>query len=177
MIWSVSDCALDPALRPGLIGPGFEGAASGERVGQVLGDNAVEAIKPLLVAAVIGVDVGDVEVRRRGGRLARRGHGVKGNFGFAGEGGDRLPAVADQMIFARHDARQRRFDRGAVVLRQDRVEGRAPPVAGDEDGNVVRMESRMPGRAAAFARLARQIGPPALEGFEDEGFVRLDDFA
>ena len=99
------------------------------------------------------------------------------NPGFAGEGGDRLPAVADQMIFARHDARQRRFDRGAVVLRQDRVEGRAPPVAGDEDGNVVRMESRMPGRAAAFARLARQIGPPALEGFEDEGFVRLDDFA
>ena len=102
---------------------------------------------------------------------------MKGDFGFAGEGGDRLAAVADEMIFARHDARQRRSDRGAVVLRQDRVEGRAPPVAGDENGNVVRMEARMPGRSAPFARLARQIGPPALEGFKDEGFVRLDDSA
>ena len=83
---------------------------------------------------MIGIDVVDVEVARRGGRLARRGHGVKGDFGFAGEGGDRLPAVADEMIFARHDAGQRRSDRGAVVLRQDCVEGRAPPVAGDETG-------------------------------------------
>src|SRR3984957_9007530 len=86
-------------------------------------------------------------------------------------------AAGAKMFSALPAARQRRFDRGAVVLRQDRVEGRAPPVAGDEDGNVVRMESRMPGRAAAFARLARQIGPPALEGFEDEGFVRFDDSA
>jgi hypothetical protein len=39
------------------------------------------------------------------------------------------------------------------------------------------MEARMPGRSAPFARLARQIGPPALEGFKDEGFVRLDDSA
>ena len=67
--------------------------------------------------------------------------------------------------------------RGAVDLRQDRVEGRAAPVAGDENGNVVRMEARMPGRPAPFTRLARQIGPTALEGFKDEGLVRLDYFA
>ena len=77
---------------------------------------------------------------------------MKGDFGLAGEGGDRLPAVADEMIFAGHDTRQRRSDRGAVVLRQHRVEGRAAPVAGDENGNVVRMESRMPGRPAPFAK-------------------------
>ena len=58
----------------------------------------LKRLQPLLQAAVIGIDVVDVEVRRRGGRLARRGHGVKGDFGFAGEGGDRLPAVADEMI-------------------------------------------------------------------------------
>ena len=37
-------------------------------------------------------------------------------------------------------------------MRQDCVEGRAPPVAGDENGNVVRMEARMPGRPAPFAK-------------------------
>jgi hypothetical protein len=33
----------------------------------------------------------------------------------------------------------------------------------------------MPGLAASFARGARQIGPSAFEGFEDEGLVRFDD--
>ena len=41
------------------------------------------------------------------------------------------------MICGRNDARQHRGDRGVVVLRQYSVEGRAFPVAGDEDGNVV----------------------------------------
>ena len=35
----------------------------------------------------------------------------------------------------------------------------------------------MPGRPAPFTPLARQIGPTALEGFKDEGLVRLDDSA
>ena len=39
------------------------------------------------------------------------------------------------------------------------------------------MKARMPRLSAAFARLARQIGPPALKGFEDERFVRLDNSA
>ena len=39
------------------------------------------------------------------------------------------------------------------------------------------MKARMSRLSAAFARLARQIGPPALKGFQDERFVRLDDFA
>ena len=104
-------------------------------------------------------------------------HGVERDSGFAREGGDRLAAIADEMISRRHDARQRGADRSAVDLRQNGVEGRALPVAGDENGNVVLMEARMPGLSAALARLSRQIGPPALEGFEDEGFVRLDDSA
>ena len=60
-------------------------------------------------------------------------------------------------------------------LSRRRDESRAFPVAGDEDGDGVLVEARMPGRSAAFARLARRIGPSALEGFEDEGFVRFDD--
>ena len=79
------------------------------------------------------------------------------------------------MICGRNDASQRRGDRGVVVLRQNGVESRALPVAGDEDGNVVLIGTRMPGRSAPLARLARQVGPAAFKGFEDEGLIRLDD--
>jgi hypothetical protein len=48
-------------------------------------------------------------------------------------------------------------------------------VAGDEERNVILMQARMPGRSAPLARLARQVGAAALEGFEDESFVNLDD--
>ena len=65
--------------------------------------------------------------------------------------------------------------RSAVDLGQDRVEGGAVSVAGDKDGNVVLIKASAPGRSAALARLSRQVGPAALEGFEDEVFVRLDD--
>jgi hypothetical protein len=73
------------------------------------------------------------------------------------------------MIALRDDAGERGCDGSAVDLGQHRIEGRALPVAGDEDGDVVLMEPRMPCRSAPFARLVRQVGPAALERFEDEG--------
>jgi hypothetical protein len=79
------------------------------------------------------------------------------------------------MIARRDDAGEGEADRSAVDLRQDRVEGGDVPVASDKDRNVVSIKASMLGRAAAFARRARQIGPAALEGFENEGFVRFDD--
>jgi hypothetical protein len=91
------------------------------------------------------------------------------------EGGDRPTAVADQMIARRDDAGEGVPDCSAVDLRQDCVKGCAFPVAGDKDGTVVLIRARMPGRSAPFARLARQIGPAAVEGFEDEGLVGFDD--
>jgi hypothetical protein len=100
---------------------------------------------------------------------------VEGNSGSAGEGGDHLSAVADEMIARRDDACQRRFHRSAIDLKQDGVEGRALPVARDENGNVVLIKARMSGRSAPLARLERRAGPAALEGFEDEGLVRLDN--
>ena len=65
------------------------------------------------------------------------------------------------MIARRDDVGQRGADGSAIDLRQDRVEGRALPVAGDEDRDIVRIKARM----------------PVHEGFENEGLVRLDDFA
>ena len=35
----------------------------------------------------------------------------------------------------------------------------------------------MPGLSIPLSRLSRQVGPSALEGFEDEGLIRLDDSA
>ena len=144
--------------------PGFEGASPAEVAGQVLGGDAVEATEPLFEAAVIGVDVVDVEVRRFGRRFSGRGHGVERDAGFAGESRDRPAAVADQMVARRDDSGKRGAYGSPVDLRQDGVEGRTLPVAGDEDRNIVLIGSRMPGLAAPFTRGARQVGPPAFEG-------------
>jgi hypothetical protein len=102
---------------------------------------------------------------------------VKGNPGPAGESGQRFAAIAHEMISGGHDPLQHGGDRGAVGLRQNGVQRRALPVAGDEDGNIILIGPRMPRRPTPFPRFSRQIGPAALEGFKDEGFIRLDDSA
>ena len=93
-------------------------------------------------------------MRRRGCRLSRRRHGVEGNPGSAGESGDRLAAIADEMIARRDNSRQGEAYRSAVDLRQDCIEGGAVPVARDKDGNVVLIKARMlvavPPRFRAF---------------------------
>jgi hypothetical protein len=62
---------------------------------------------------------------------------VEGDAGSAGEGGDRPAAVADQMVARRDDSGKRGADGSPVDLRQDGVEGRPLPVAGDADRNIV----------------------------------------
>ena len=87
---------------------------------------------------------------------------MEGNPGSAGESGDRLAAVADEMIARRDDAGARCCHRSAVDLRQDGVEGRAFPIAGDEDGNVVLIKARMSGLSTPLAKLfaaGRTNGP------------------
>ena len=100
-MFTFSDRAGDPGWRVKALAPAFghwrQPAGSFQ---QVLGGDAVEAIKPWLEAAVIGVDVVDVEVRRPREPANRRGHSVEGNAGSAGEGGQRLAAIADEMILA-----------------------------------------------------------------------------
>jgi hypothetical protein len=77
---------------------------------------------------------------------------MEGNPGSAGEGGDRLPAIADEMIARRDDAGKGEAHRSAVDLSQDRVEGGAVPVAGDKNGNVVLIKASMSGRSAALSK-------------------------
>jgi hypothetical protein len=158
LIRPISDGSVDPVERQGVVSPGFEGSSPSEVVRQVLRGDAVEAVEPLLQAAVVGVDVIDVQMRRLGRRLSRRRHGVEGNAGPAGEAGDWKAAVADQMIDGRNDPGKRRANGGAGDLRQDRIEGCALPVARDQDGNAVLISTRMPGLAAPLAK-PRAEGP------------------
>jgi hypothetical protein len=58
----------------------------------------LKRVEPLLEAAVVGVEVVDVQMGRFRGWLSRREHRVGGNPGSAGEGGDWPAAVADQMV-------------------------------------------------------------------------------
>ena len=92
---------------------------------------------------------------------------MEGNAGAAGEAGDRQAAVADEVIGRRDASGQRRADGGARDLRQNGVEGRALPVAGDEDGNIVLIGTRMAGGAAPLAKpraAGRTIAPCRIRG-------------
>jgi hypothetical protein len=59
------------------------------------------------------------------------------------------------MIARREDPGERCSHRSAVDLRQDRVEGRALPVAGDENGNVVLIKARVSGCSAPLTIVHR----------------------
>jgi hypothetical protein len=72
----------------------------------------------------------------------------------AGEGEDALSAVADEPIVRRHHALERLGDRGAIDIRQHRIESCALALAGDENGNIFEEEAGMTGLAAVLARLA-----------------------
>jgi hypothetical protein len=61
-------------FRATAVAPGFESAAPSEIVRQVLGGDAVEAVEPLFEAAVVGVEVVDVQMGRFRGWLSRREH-------------------------------------------------------------------------------------------------------
>ena len=56
----------------------------------------MKARKPLLEAAVVGVDIVDMQVRPRGDRLSRGRNGVKGDVRLAGKGCQRFAPIADQ---------------------------------------------------------------------------------
>jgi hypothetical protein len=101
---------------------------------------------------VIGIDIIDVQVQRVRGPLSGRRHSVKGDPRSSRKSGDRLSAIADQIIARRDDAGERGSDGNAVDLRQDRVRGRVLPVAGDEDRDIVLIEARISGLSALLAK-------------------------
>src|SRR5271165_4071631 len=65
--------------------------------------------------------------------------------------------------------------RTASMVAPVRSRATAGAVAGDDDWDLLRRQTPLGGLAAPLARCSRQIAAFALEGFEDEGLVRLDD--
>src|SRR5271157_5446928 len=84
-------------------------------------------------------------------------------------------SIAAQFRWPGNDLPERGHDAGGVEPRQDGIDGRAGAVAGDDDWDLLRRQTPLGGLAAPLARCSRQIAAFALEGFEDEGLVRLDD--
>ena len=72
---------------------------------------------------MVGVDVVDVQMRRRGWlELSQRSTAWKRNPGSAGESGDaRLAAIADEMIARRDNSRQGEAYRSAVTVDLNRI--------------------------------------------------------
>ena len=98
-----------------------------------------------------GVDIVDVQMRRLGVGFAGAGAGWKGILAWRAKAGivfppspmRRLPGVTIPASAALTEA---------LSTWRDRVESRALPVAGDEDGNGVLMKARMSSRSAAVAK-------------------------
>jgi hypothetical protein len=68
LIWPESDRSKDKILGDDLLAQRLKSAAPAKVVGQVLRRDAMEGAQPFLEAAVVGIDVVDVEIRRLRGR-------------------------------------------------------------------------------------------------------------
>ena len=135
----------------------------------------MEAPHPLLQPAVVGVHVVDMEIWRLRLRRAGCGQDMELDPGASSEGGDRRTPIAAQFRWLGDDLPERGRDAGGVEPRQDGIDGRAGAIAGDDNWDLLRRQTPLGGFAAPLARCSRQIAAFALEGFEDEGLVRLDD--
>ena len=135
----------------------------------------MEAPHPLLQPAVVGVHVVDMEIWRLRLRRAGCGQDMELDPGASSEGGNRRTPIAAQFRWLGDDLPERGRDAGGVEPRQDGIDGRAGAIAGDDDWDLLRRQTPLGGFAGPLARCSRQIAAFALEGFEDEGLVRLDD--
>ena len=134
----------------------------------------MEAPHPLLQPAVVGVHVVDMEIWRLRLRRAGCGQDMELDPGASSEGGNRRTPIAARFRWLGDDPPER-GRRGGVEPRQDGIDGRAGAIAGDDDWDLLRRQTPLGGFAAPLARCSRQIAAFALEGFEDEGLVGLND--
>ena len=126
----------------------------------------MKARKPLLEAAVVGVDIVDMEAEAPRGQAFPGRNGVKGDVRVAGKGCEVFAPIADQGLCglttpANAVAIEALSSCGRTASKVAPFRSRATRM-----GDVVLVKARMAGRSAAFRALLRwQIGPSALEGF------------
>lgn len=124
-------------------------------VWEVGGCHAVKPAHPFFQAAVIGIDVIDMQVRCLRPGDARRGENVDRHPRAAREGLDGGAAVAAEARRLFDDRAQNRGDAGRVETRQDAVDRRPRTIARHDDGDWLRGQAAFAGLAAPFAWRSR----------------------
>src|SRR5271165_654554 len=175
LIWAESDRSKDKILGHDLLAQGLQSTAPAKVIGQVLRRDAMEGTQPFLEAAVVGIDVVDVEIGCLRVGLAGHWQDVGWDASPAGEGNDRGATVATEFVGCRDDTAKRRCNRHSVQFCQHRIRGRTMTVSCHENRNLFGGNPALGRFAASLAGLARHAGSPAFERFQNEGFVAFDD--
>src|SRR5271165_4795116 len=175
LIWAESDRSKDKILGHDLLAQGLQSTAPAKVIGQVLRRDAMEGTQPFLEAAVVGIDVVDVEIGCLRVGLAGHWQDVGWDASPAGEGNDRGATVATEFVGCRDDTAKRRCNRHAVQFCQHRIRGRTMTVSCHENRNLFGGNPALGRFAASLARLTRHAGALAFERFQNEGFVAFDD--
>src|SRR4051812_22439596 len=138
-----SHCGAEPALLFAVLAERFEAAAPSQIAVEILRCDTMERPQPFLQAAMVGVDVVDMQVGRFRSRTTRLWQNATGDRLPAGEADDRLAAVAAELVVDSHHAVQCGGDRGAREARQYGVRGVAGSVAGHQVGICSRERPRL----------------------------------
>src|SRR3954447_12155292 len=98
IIWAESDSPEDKILRHDLLAQRLQSAAPAEVIGQVVRRDAMEGTQPFLEAAVVGIDVVDVEIGCLRVGLAGHWQDVGWDASPAGAGDDRGATIATEFV-------------------------------------------------------------------------------
>src|SRR3954468_17138461 len=99
-----SQCGAEPALLFAVLAERFEAAAPSQIAVEILCCDTMERAQPFLQAAMVGIDVVDMQVGRFRSRTTRLWQNTTGDRLPAGEADDRLAAVAAELVVDTHHA-------------------------------------------------------------------------
>src|SRR3954466_14844976 len=124
---------------------------------------------------MVGVDVVEVVVRRQWVWLSRPWQDMRDNLSLPRKGDNGAAAVAAERVGLGDNPIQSSSDRDAVQPRQYRIRRGALTVAGDDDGDLLSGQAPLGRRPATLACLPWQPRALALERFQNEGLVALNN--
>ena len=151
----------------------FQASAPPEIVGEILGRNAAEAGHPALEAAVVGIDVLDVEGVIDDPNPRAEIDGLLGDMGLGGEGTVDRGTVGTQHGIGVED----RGEHGAYALggglRKHRIGGVAATVTHDQYRDLFVGQTGLRRHPPAFSGRAREMPLPVMSPRKTAGSSRL----
>ena len=154
-------------------------ATPAQVVVQILGGHPMEPSHPFLQARMVGVRILDmVDAGQYSDSLAQVDRPVSHAY-LPGRQGDGAlsSSVGTENRIPGQERLQNRFDLPMVVLRKDRISGRARPVANYQDRDLLPGEPAFGGSPAPFSGPSREPAPLPLIGSQKPGLVGFDDAA